>query len=273
MPRSSSTGGAPAHWERRFLGRRQQPPCACSYLLTAIFATGGRKVNLPAYSREAVRRENLVRVTRHARRRGGGHPAPAATRSHPAPLGCARRGVAAPAPGGGAAAPCCSRPSTPGVRNNGTRTYAAAQSCLTVGTASAVGPKTEPRLRELTIITIGDLAAVPPEQLVAAFGRAHGTYLTQSSRGIDNSPLQAERVSKSISAERTFATDTAHRQVPGQELKEQAEEVAARLRGKGCWQGRWRSSCATPIGRPSPARGAWTRPATRRRRSRPAQRR
>jgi DNA polymerase-4 len=93
-----------------------------------------------------------------------------------------------------------------------------------------VGPKTEPRLRALDITTIGDLAARPAEELVAAFGQASGTYLAQASRGIDDSPLLAERVSKSISAERTFAADTADRRVLWRELRDQSDEVAGRLR-------------------------------------------
>jgi DNA polymerase-4 len=100
-----------------------------------------------------------------------------------------------------------------------------------------VGPKTEPRLRELHITTIGDLAARPVDELTAAFGQAYGTYLAEASRGIDESPLIVERVAKSISAEHTFPTDTADRHELWRELRAQAEEVAGRLRAEGLLAG------------------------------------
>ncbi|HEY8691463.1 MAG TPA: DNA polymerase IV [Chloroflexota bacterium] len=96
-----------------------------------------------------------------------------------------------------------------------------------------VGPKVAARLQPLGIATIGDLAARPVEQLVGTFGRAYGTYLWEASRGIDASPLVAERVAKSIAAEHTFPTDTADRRALWRELRAQAEEVAGRLRAEG----------------------------------------
>ena len=52
----------------------------------------------------------------------------------------------------------------------------------------------------------------------------------EASRGIDESPLVAERAAKSISAEYTFPADTSDRRVLWKVLRGQAEEVAARLR-------------------------------------------
>jgi DNA polymerase-4 len=96
-----------------------------------------------------------------------------------------------------------------------------------------VGPKVESRLKGLAIGTIGDLATRPIEQLIGTFGRAYGTYLWEASRGIDESPLVAARVAKSISAEHTFPADTGDRRVLWRELRAQADEVAARLRAEG----------------------------------------
>ena len=93
-----------------------------------------------------------------------------------------------------------------------------------------VGPKAEAKLVQAGITTIGDLAARQPGDLTALFGRAYGSYLWEASRGIDDSPLVAERAAKSISAEHTFPTDTTDRRVLWKELRGQAEEVAARLR-------------------------------------------
>ena len=96
-----------------------------------------------------------------------------------------------------------------------------------------VGPKAETRLIAAGLATIGALAARPVDELVTLFGRSYGRYLHEASRGIDDSALSAERVAKSISAEHTFATDTADRRALWQELRSQAEEVAARLRHEG----------------------------------------
>ena len=100
---------------------------------------------------------------------------------------------------------------------------------LPVRALTGVGPKTEPRLHAAGITTIAELAARPVEELVHMFGRAYGTFLWQSSRGIDESPLVAERAAKSISAEHTFPSDTIDRRVLWRELRQQAEEVAGRL--------------------------------------------
>src|SRR5262245_4642950 len=95
-----------------------------------------------------------------------------------------------------------------------------------------VGPKAEVRLRGLGIETVGALAARPLGDLVAAFGQAYGRYLHRASRGEDDSTLSAERVWKSISAERTFGVDTADRRTLWEELRAQSAEVAGRLRGE-----------------------------------------
>ena len=93
-----------------------------------------------------------------------------------------------------------------------------------------VGPKAEVKLVQAGITTIGALAAREPTDLSTLFGRAYGAYLSEASRGIDDSPLVAERTAKSISAEHTFPTDTTDRRLLWKELRAQAEEVAARLR-------------------------------------------
>jgi DNA polymerase-4 len=108
---------------------------------------------------------------------------------------------------------------------------------LPVRALVGVGPKTEPRLRALGIMTIGELAARTPEELVRQFGRAYGTYLWEASRGIDESALVAERAAKSVSAEHTFPADTADRRVLWREVQTQAAEVAGRLREEGVLAG------------------------------------
>lgn len=96
-----------------------------------------------------------------------------------------------------------------------------------------VGPKSETRLLEAGTTTIGALALRPLEEVVALFGRAYGRYLHDASRGMDDTVLQPNRVAKSRSAEHTFPADATDRHMLWQELRSQADEVAARLRQEG----------------------------------------
>ncbi|MDK2847687.1 MAG: polymerase [Desulfuromonadales bacterium] len=50
------------------------------------------------------------------------------------------------------------------------------------------GPKTDQRLRAMGVVTIGDLAALPPGSLIARFGRSHGSWLYQAAREVDATP-------------------------------------------------------------------------------------
>jgi nucleotidyltransferase/DNA polymerase involved in DNA repair len=103
---------------------------------------------------------------------------------------------------------------------------------LPVRALVGVGPKAEARLLEAGITTIGVLAAHPVDDLITLFGRAYGRYLHEASRGIDGTRLEPERVAKSISAEHTFPRDTVDRHALWQQLRAQADEVAARLRAE-----------------------------------------
>lgn len=93
-----------------------------------------------------------------------------------------------------------------------------------------VGPKTEERLHELNVSTIGDLAAVPVETLVARFGPAHGEYLQRAARGIDDSPLLTHWEPKSMSRETTFEADVSDRQVLEQTLAHLTRDVVLRMK-------------------------------------------
>jgi DNA polymerase-4 len=73
-----------------------------------------------------------------------------------------------------------------------------------------VGPKTAEKLAELSIHTIGDIAAWPAADLARRFGQ-HGEDLARRARGIDTRPIVTERAAKSISQETTFARDVTDR--------------------------------------------------------------
>ena len=70
-----------------------------------------------------------------------------------------------------------------------------------------VGRKTEPKLKNMGINTIGDLARYDPTVLAAAFG-VMGTQMHLSARGIDRSEVEIRTEVKSISHETTFEEDT-----------------------------------------------------------------
>jgi DNA polymerase IV (DinB-like DNA polymerase) len=77
---------------------------------------------------------------------------------------------------------------------------------LKVRKIPGVGPKTEGRLKELKIETIGDLAAINPELLPRLFG-SWGARLHEYAHGIDYSEVIEEYETKSIGREVTFEED------------------------------------------------------------------
>ena len=103
---------------------------------------------------------------------------------------------------------------------------------LDVRALVGVGPKSEARLRGFGVLTIGDLAERPVEWLVDQFGASYGRYLHQASHGLDDSSLVGEHTYKSISAEHTFARDTADALEIWHRLQAQARDVADRLHGE-----------------------------------------
>ncbi len=92
-----------------------------------------------------------------------------------------------------------------------------------------VGPKTAEKLAELGIHTIGDIAAWPAADLARRFGQ-HGDDLARRARGMDDRPIVTERAAKSISQETTFARDVTDRATLERTLREQAAEIAQKLR-------------------------------------------
>ncbi len=95
-----------------------------------------------------------------------------------------------------------------------------------------VGEKTATALREFGVVTIGDLAALPPEGLEGRFGKV-GTYLAARARGVDADPVAAGDPAKSVGHEHTFDVDTSSREVIERTLLGMADGVAWRLRAAG----------------------------------------
>jgi DNA polymerase-4 len=92
-----------------------------------------------------------------------------------------------------------------------------------------VGPKTAEKLAELGIHTIGNIAAWPAADLARRFGQ-HGEDLARRARGSDDRPIVTERATKSISQETTFARDVTDQAFLERTLREQATEIAEKLR-------------------------------------------
>ncbi len=77
---------------------------------------------------------------------------------------------------------------------------------LPVSRFHGVGPVTAARMARLGIETGADLRARPLEWLQAEFGKSAGYYYG-AARGEDHRPVRANRIHKSVGAERTFEND------------------------------------------------------------------
>jgi DNA polymerase-4 len=95
-----------------------------------------------------------------------------------------------------------------------------------------VGEKTAAALRELGVVTIGDLAALPRDAVEHRFGK-HGGSLVDRAHGLDPDPVATGEPAKSIGHEHTFGQDTADREVIERTLLGMADGVAWRLRAAG----------------------------------------
>jgi len=122
-----------------------------------------------------------------------------------------------------------------------------------------VGPRTGLRLEEMGIHTIGQIAAVAPQEIAKKLG-PHGENLRALAEGRDNRPVIPERNPKSISNETTFAEDTCDVGRLRDTIRRLSDQVAGRLRDQG-YRGRTAtlklrySSFATYTRRISSSRG------------------
>ena len=103
---------------------------------------------------------------------------------------------------------------------------------LPVRRIPGIGPVTEKVLYAMGARTVGELAALPEDQLREAFG-AWGKGLTLKARGQDTDLWFVDDEQKSISHERTFPEDVAERGELEATLAYLAELVGKRLREAG----------------------------------------
>lgn len=101
---------------------------------------------------------------------------------------------------------------------------------LPVRSLPGVGPATGDRLSSVGIRTVADLHERSLSDLVALVGQAHGAGLYRLARADDERPVVPDREAKSVSAERTYATDLTDLGRLESEIRWLADRVAARLR-------------------------------------------
>ncbi len=91
-----------------------------------------------------------------------------------------------------------------------------------------VGKVTAARMKEMGLHTGAHLKALSEDELVLRFGKS-GRFFYNIVRGIDNRPIQPNRISKSVGAEDTFAHDLTDVEEMNKELSKIAAIVAERL--------------------------------------------
>ena len=92
-----------------------------------------------------------------------------------------------------------------------------------------VGRKSAESFRSHGLKTFADLQTVDPAHLVSLFGESARRF-HELALGIDDRPVVSERTSKSIGQERTFSEDISDRDMLGDILLGEVEQVAERLR-------------------------------------------
>jgi DNA polymerase-4 len=100
---------------------------------------------------------------------------------------------------------------------------------LPVGRIWGVGAKSEKRLHDLGISTIGQLAALPENVLSDQFGDS-GRHIWRLAHGVDDRVVVPDREAKSISTETTFVNDISDRHVLRIWLLDLVDHLAGRLR-------------------------------------------
>jgi DNA polymerase-4 len=104
---------------------------------------------------------------------------------------------------------------------------------LPVGRLWGAGPVTQERLKQAGIATIGDVARLPRERLLALVGEAGAEHYHALANGIDPRTVEPDRDAKSISHETTFDEDVRDDETIRRVLVELSEAVGRRLRRHG----------------------------------------
>ncbi len=95
-----------------------------------------------------------------------------------------------------------------------------------------VGKVTAEKMNKLGIQTGADLQRYTRPELVRIFGKS-GAYYYHICRGIDNRPVKADRITKSVSAENTFSEDLTELEPMLAAIASISESVSKRLKKAG----------------------------------------
>jgi DNA polymerase-4 len=103
---------------------------------------------------------------------------------------------------------------------------------LPVGKFHGIGPATTAKMNALGIFTGADMCNQTLQFMNANFGKA-GAYYYWISRGVDERPVRANRIRKSLGAENTFSTDLTRFDVMVAELEPLINKVWRHCEGSG----------------------------------------
>ena len=105
--------------------------------------------------------------------------------------------------------------------------------CLPVQKLFGVGTVTAKRMRDLGVLTCGDLQKQTITDLTRHFGK-FGVRLFELCRGIDERSVKTHRQRKSLSSERTYATDLPNLQACLGALQELVDDLETRIERTRC---------------------------------------
>ncbi|MFP4207674.1 MAG: DNA polymerase IV [Wenzhouxiangella sp.] len=103
---------------------------------------------------------------------------------------------------------------------------------LPVRRLPGIGRRSEQRLHEAGVLTVGQLRRTAPDLLLRLFGR-HGLELAERARGLDDRPVSPDRIRRSISQENTFGEDVHDLDSLRSLIEAQGSKVAKRLAARG----------------------------------------
>ena len=109
------------------------------------------------------------------------------------------------------------------------RTYLAP---MPVGRLWGIGPKTQARLAQRNIATIGEIAELSDDVAFALFGRG-GRAVREMARGNDTRAVESGRETRSVSSESTFEFDVRDPEILRANVRDLSAEVSQRLRAYG----------------------------------------
>ncbi|MCZ7402941.1 MAG: DNA polymerase IV [Candidatus Methanoperedens sp.] len=92
-----------------------------------------------------------------------------------------------------------------------------------------VGKKTEQRLNEMNVRTIGDMSGLSMDVLIREFGKAKGEWLKQASQGIDDSPLEEHEGTGQIGRIATLKEDTDDLSIINEVINSLSEDIHRKL--------------------------------------------